>query len=45
MGQTTLAKIILRNKMVGGRKVGKPTLKWLEDSENDLRELKVKRWR
>jgi hypothetical protein len=45
MNQTTLDKIILRNKIDDRRKVGKPKLKWLKDTENDLRELEVKRWR
>jgi hypothetical protein len=24
--------------------MGRPTLRWLEDAENDLREMKVKTW-
>jgi hypothetical protein len=27
------------------RKVGRTRMRWLEDIENDARELKVKRWR
>jgi hypothetical protein len=30
--------------IVGTRKVGRFRLKWLEDGENDLLELEVKRW-
>jgi len=27
------------------RRTGRPRLRWLEDVERDLRELKLKRWR
>jgi hypothetical protein len=37
---------ILRDSRAEVRlKVGRPGLKWLGDVENDMRELKVKRWR
>jgi hypothetical protein len=29
----------------GRRRKGRPKLRWLEDVEKDLRELKFKRWR
>jgi hypothetical protein len=28
-----------------GRELGRPRLRWMADAENDLRELKVMRWR
>ena len=31
--------------MEGRRRMGRPKLRWLEDVEKDLRELKFKRWR
>lgn len=31
--------------ILGFRKQGMPRLTWLEDSENDTQDLKVKRWR
>jgi hypothetical protein len=30
---------------VGGKEARRPRLRWLEDAENDLRELKMKMWR
>jgi hypothetical protein len=27
------------------RRAGRPRLRWLEDAENDLRQLKMKTWR
>jgi len=32
-------------KPEGRRRIGRHGLRWLEDGENDLREMKVKRWR
>ena len=33
------------NKRSGGRRrVGRPRVRWLEDAEKDLQEIKVKRW-
>jgi hypothetical protein len=29
----------------GSRKVRRPILRWLQDAENDLRQLNMKRWR
>ena len=33
----------LESKLVGSRR-GRPRLRWLEDVEKDLQEMKVKRW-
>jgi hypothetical protein len=35
----------VENTKEGRRKVGEHRLRWLEDAENDLHELKVNRWR
>jgi hypothetical protein len=43
--QTRVGKQIVESKAEGRRKVGGPRLRWLEDAQNDLWELKVKRWR
>jgi len=32
------------SKPEGRRRTGRPRLRWLEDVERDLRELKLKRW-
>ena len=34
----------VKSKMEGSRR-GKCWLRWIEDAEKDLREMKVKRWR
>jgi hypothetical protein len=36
---------ISQNKPQGTRKIKQPRLRWLEDKENDLQKLKLKRWR
>jgi len=33
------------SKPEGRRRTGRPRLRWVEDVERDLRELKLKRWR
>ena len=38
-------KRILEDKPEGRRKVGRQRLRWLDGAEEDLRQLKVKRWR
>jgi hypothetical protein len=43
--QTNVAWEIVESKPEGRRKVERRRLRWLEDEENDIRELKVKRWR
>jgi hypothetical protein len=38
-------KKVFESKPAGSRRRGRPRLRWLEDVERDLREIKVKRWR
>jgi len=38
-------KKIRGSKPEGIRRIGRHGLRWLEDGENDLREMTVKRWR
>jgi hypothetical protein len=45
MDQRRVAKKICGSKSEGRRKVGRPRLRWLDDVENYLRVMKVKRWR
>jgi hypothetical protein len=40
-----MAKNIFKSKAENSRKVGRPTLRWLEDVENDLQELILERWK
>jgi hypothetical protein len=40
-----MANTNFENTIEGSRKVERPRLKWLEDVENDLREILVKRLR
>jgi hypothetical protein len=40
-----MAEETFESRSGGRRKVGKPRMRWLEDTENDARELKVKRCR
>jgi hypothetical protein len=41
--QTYVAKKKIESKPECGRTVGRPRMSWIEDGENDLCELKVKR--
>ena len=43
--QGRTVKKILKIEMEGSRRRGRPRLRWLENAEKDLREIKVKRWR
>jgi hypothetical protein len=43
--QRRVVKKIFDSKPEGRRKVGRPRLRWLDDVENDLRVMKIKRWR
>jgi len=44
MDQERTAKKIFESKPEGNRRMGRPRMRWLEDGEKDLREMKVKRW-
>ena len=44
MKQGRTVKKIFESKPEGGRRSRKPKLRWLEDVEKDLCEMKVKRW-
>ena len=43
MGRGKIVKTIFESKPEGRRRMGRPRLRWLEDVEKDLREMKVKR--
>ena len=43
-GTRSVKKIFVR-KLEGRRGRGRPTLRWIDDVEDDLRKLGVKRWR
>ena len=45
MDQGRIGKKINESKPEGGRRSGSPRMRWLEDVEKDLREMKFKRWR
>jgi hypothetical protein len=45
MDQGRTAKKIFDRKSKGSRRRGRPRLRWLEDVEKDLPDMKVKRWR
>jgi hypothetical protein len=38
-------KRIFESEWEGSRRKGRSRLRWLEDIEKDVREMKVKRWR
>jgi hypothetical protein len=41
--QGKTVKKIFQSKLEGSRRTGRPRLRWLEEVEKDLREMKVKR--
>jgi hypothetical protein len=45
MDKTKVTKNIFGSKPGGTRKIGRPRLRRLEDAENDVTELKMKRFR
>jgi hypothetical protein len=45
MNETRSVKKIFEGKLEGRRGRGRPTLRWINDEEDDLRKLGVKRWR
>ena len=45
MNETRSVKKIFEGKLEGRRGKGRPRLRWINDVEDDLRKLGVKRWR
>jgi hypothetical protein len=45
MNETRTVKKIFEEKSEGRRGRGRPRLRWINDVEDDLRELGVRRWR
>ena len=45
MNETRSVKEIFEGKLEGRRGTGRPRLRWIDDVEDDLRKLGVKRWR
>jgi hypothetical protein len=45
MDKRRVVKKIFDSKPEGRRKVGRPRLRWLDGVEDDLRVMKIKRWR
>ena len=45
MDQGRTVKKVLEKKPQANRRRGRPRLRWLEDVEKDMREMKVRKWR
>jgi hypothetical protein len=43
--ERVVIRTIFESKPVGGRRMGRPRLGWLEDARKEIRETKVKIWR
>jgi hypothetical protein len=43
MDKGKTVKKIFQSKLEGSRRLGRPRLRWLEEVEKELREMKVKR--
>jgi hypothetical protein len=42
MDHERVVRTIFESKLVGGRRMGRPRLRWLEDARKEIRETKVK---
>ena len=45
MDQERAVKKIFESKPDGSRRMGRPRLRWMEDVQNGLWEMKIKKWR
>jgi hypothetical protein len=45
MNETETVKKIFEEKLGGRRGRGRPRLRWIDDVEDDLRNMGIKRWR
>jgi hypothetical protein len=45
MNETRTVKKIFEKKLGGRRGRGRPRLRWIDDVEEDLRNIGIKRWR
>ena len=45
MEENRIEKKLFNGKPGGRRRIGRPRLRWLDDAEEDLRKMKVRRWR
>jgi hypothetical protein len=45
MEENRMVKRVFEGQAGGRRKTGRPRKRWLDDTEEDLRQMKVKRWR
>jgi hypothetical protein len=45
MNETRAVKKIFEEKLGGRRGKGRPRLRWIDDVEDDLRNIGIKRWR
>jgi hypothetical protein len=45
MNETRTVKKIFEEKLGGRRGRGRPRLRWTDDTDDDLRNMSIKRWR